>query len=89
MPTVKEAKLGVYWVLSHTIRHAPGGVGGKIKMATVEKHDGKWLANEVLDNQEASQHIEQLETWIGDQARSGGPPEILKPIPEPIAPAGP
>ncbi len=85
MPTVKEAKFGVHWALNHTIKLAPGGVGGPPKIATLEKHDGKWQANEVLDNQETNQHIELFETWIGDRARDGYP-EAPGPIPEPPQP---
>jgi hypothetical protein len=37
MPTVDQARFGVYWVLDHTIKLAPGGVGGPIKMSELPK----------------------------------------------------
>jgi hypothetical protein len=39
MPTVEEAKLGVYWVLDHTLKLAPGKVGPPIRLATSCKTD--------------------------------------------------
>jgi hypothetical protein len=47
MPTADDGKFGVYRVLDHTIKHAPGHVGYPICLATLTKNkDGKWIAKE-------------------------------------------
>jgi hypothetical protein len=65
MPTVKDAMFGVYWVLDHTIKLAPGGVGGAIKLAILHKPAAAWIAEEIQDQQEPAMFIEQLEAHIG------------------------
>ncbi len=69
MPTVDDGKFGVYWVLEHTIRLAPGGVGGPIKLATLRKIDGQWKAEGFEDTQEQSQYISELEAYVAKFAR--------------------
>lgn len=69
VPTVDEAKFGVYWALEHTIKHAPGGVGHPIKLAALRSQDGKWVASEIVDTQEAAQYVNELEAKIGEFAR--------------------
>src|SRR5262245_7311432 len=51
-PTVDVARFGVYWVLDHTIKLAPGKVGPPIRLATLSKIDGAWIAKEE-DTQQA------------------------------------
>lgn len=64
-PTVRMAKVGVYWVLDHTIQYAPGGVGKPIKLAVLEKTDGvNWQASVLDDTQEQAQYIKELEEKI-------------------------
>jgi predicted proteasome-type protease len=70
MPTVEQARFGVYWVLDHTIKLAPGGVGGPIKLASLIKKDDNWVVEEMQDMQEAAQYINELESHIGDFALS-------------------
>jgi Proteasome subunit len=53
-PSVEDAKLGVYWTLAHTIKLAPGGVGEPIKIATLRERNGRWVAEELQNTQEAS-----------------------------------
>jgi hypothetical protein len=65
MPTVDQARFGVYWVLDHTIKLAPGGVGGPIKMSELRKTNGTWCASELPDTQEPAQYISELEEHIG------------------------
>lgn len=67
-PTVDQAKFGVYWALAHTIQHAPGGVGEPIHLAELRKHEGKWVAREIEDTQEAGQYVTHLEAHIADFA---------------------
>ncbi len=63
-PSVEMAKIGVYWVLSHTIQYAPGGVGHPIKLGVL-RHDGKNWLNEILDDtQEQEQFIKDIESRI-------------------------
>jgi hypothetical protein len=69
MPTVEEAKLGVYWVLDHTLKLAPGKVGPPIRLATIKMTEGKWTAAE-QDTQEFAQYVEELENHIGKFIRA-------------------
>lgn len=69
MPDVENAKFGVYWVLDHTIKYAPGGIGAPIKLAVLRRVDGNWKAEELQDTQEAAEYIDELETHIAGFAR--------------------
>jgi hypothetical protein len=59
--------LGLYWVLSHTIQYAPGGVGMPIKIAVLKKEKGEWIARsfEGDELQESEQHVYEIERRIG------------------------
>ena len=74
-PDVKTAMFGVLWTLEHTIKYAPGGVGGAAKLAVLQKVKGQWNARllEEVELQEQSQHIQQIEARI-----SKYPSELLK-----------
>ena len=67
MPDVDRGKFGVYWVLAHTIKLAPGKVGPPIRLATLRQVDGTWVARE-QDTQETAQYIDELERHIGQFA---------------------
>jgi hypothetical protein len=84
MPTVDDGKLGVHWVLDHTIKLAPGKVGPPIRLATLRKLGEQWVAKE-QDTQESAQYISELEGYIGKFMTA--PIETAKPepIPEPAA----
>jgi hypothetical protein len=69
IPTVDQAKFGVYWTLSHTIRFAAGGVGGPIRMAALRKVGTSWSAVKIDDDQEAEQFITDIETHIAEFPR--------------------
>jgi hypothetical protein len=84
MPTVDEAKFGVYWVLDHTIKLAPGKVGPPIRLATLRKVGGAWGASE-QDTQELAQYVVDLENHIGEFIRS--PIEAAKVTPPPQPPS--
>ena len=83
MPTVDEAKFGVYWVLDHTIKLAPGKVGPPIRLATLREVERKWLAAE-QDTQEFAQYVEEIERHIGKFIRA--PVEEATANPPPVAP---
>jgi hypothetical protein len=59
-PNVQIGAFGMYWVLSHTIQYAPGGVGKPIKIAILKKEKGEWVARSVEGDelQEPEQHVE-------------------------------
>lgn len=82
-PTVEDGKFGVFWVLDHTIKHAPGQVGYPICLASLTQVDGRWVAKEE-DTQEASQYVKELEEYIGhfegQQPIESAPAE---PVPKP------
>lgn len=89
MPTVDDGKFGVYWVLDHTIRLAPGGVGGPVKLATLRKSDGKWIAQEFEDTQEQAEYISELEAHVAKFARKTieDAPATTPPTPPPASQA--
>jgi hypothetical protein len=66
-PDVQLGAFGLYWVLSHTIQFAPGGVGKPIKIAILKKEKGDWIARSVEgdDLQEPEQHVAEIEKLIG------------------------
>jgi hypothetical protein len=68
LPTIEMGPLGVYWTLDHTIKCAAGGIGGKIRIATLGKRDKQWIASEMLETGESAQFINEIETNISDQA---------------------
>jgi hypothetical protein len=82
MPNVDQGKFGVYWVLSHTIKLAPGKVGLPICLATLTKVNNAWVAKE-QDTQEAGQYINELEDYIGRFTQPPIEEEIAEPIPKP------
>lgn len=86
LPTVEDAKFGVYWVLEHTIKLAPGGVGRPIRMASLSQVNGKWVAAKLESDAGAAEYIAELEDYIGkfpqskiDSASASTPP--LPPLP--------
>jgi hypothetical protein len=68
IPDVQSAIFGVHWALAHTIRSAPGGVGGPIVIATLTKQKKGWcaelLSDEVLGEQ--AQHMAAIEDLIAN-----------------------
>jgi hypothetical protein len=82
MPTVDTGKFGVYWVLDHTIKLAPGGIGGPIKMAILRKANGAWSTQELEDTQEPAQYINELEKHIARFAHTGIEHAVAAPLPE-------
>ena len=86
MPTVDEAKFGVYWVLDHTLRLAPGKVGPPIRLFALRDVAGKWVAAE-QDTQEFGQYVQELEDHIGKFIRA--PIEEATTTPVPQAPTAP
>ena len=83
MPAVDEGKFGVYWVLAHTIKLAPGRVGLPICLATLKQISGKWVAKE-QDTQEAAQYVQELEDYVGRFAQPPIDEEVAEPVPKPI-----
>jgi hypothetical protein len=63
---------GLYWVLSHTIQYAPGGVGKPIKIAVLKKRKGEWVAQSVEGDelQEPEQHVVEIEKLIAGYPKS-------------------
>jgi hypothetical protein len=82
MPTVDQAKFGVYWVLDHTIKLAPGMVGPPIRLASLRKVNDAWIAKEE-DTQEAAQYVIELEAHIGGFARAPIDQAEAEPVPKP------
>ncbi len=83
MPSVEDGKYGVYWVLSHTIRLAPGGIGGPIKLAVLRKVGKEWVAEELEDPPELAEYISELETHIWNFGRAPIEEAEPEPIPQP------
>jgi hypothetical protein len=87
-PDVQLGDFGLYWVLSHTIQYAPGGVGKPIKIAILKKEKGNWVARSVEGDelQEPEQHVAEIEKLIGrypkavveGETKATPPPHLLK-----------
>jgi hypothetical protein len=86
MPTVADAKFGVFWALQHAISLAPGGVGGPIVIATLQKINNVWVAVQTDENQELEQYIADLEGHIGAFARKSIQEAPAAPVPVPDKP---
>jgi hypothetical protein len=85
VPTVDEARFGVYWVLDHTIKLAPGKVGPPIRLAALRRINGAWTAKE-QDTQEAAQYVSELEDYIRGFAPQAPIEEAkAEPVPKPEA----
>lgn len=84
MPTVAEAKFGVFWALKHAITLAPGGVGDPIIIAALQQNNRAWVAAEMTENQELEQYISDLENHIGAFAQKAilETPAIPIPVPD-------
>lgn len=83
MPDVDHGKFGVYWVLAHTIKLAPGQLGPPICLATLRQPKGVWVAEE-QDTQESAQYIDELEKHIGGFApRATIEEATVEPVPQP------
>lgn len=48
-PTVREAVFLAYWVVSHVIEAGPGGVGGPVRIATIEESETGLNARELSE----------------------------------------
>lgn len=90
-PPVAEAIFAVTWTLQHAIEVNPGGVGGPLRIAVLEK-DGKGeMAGRVLDKKELEQHEQAVTDAIKhlrEFRKRHQPPEVaLLPTP-PSGPGG-
>jgi hypothetical protein len=81
VPSVSDAVFVVTWTLQHAIDLNTGGVNGPIRMAVLEKHDGKYSARhlDVMELEEHQQHIN--DTYAGlfklrNERRSAAADEI-------------
>jgi hypothetical protein len=85
LPDVRLGRFGLYWVLLHTLKYAPGMVGHPIRLATLTKKGENWAALMAEDNQEAEQFITSIEDRIGTSVfgPEDQPPATLPPAPKP------
>ena len=86
LPSVQDATFAVTWSLDHAIQVNPGGINGPVRIAVMEKYDGRYRARLLKgeDLEEHRQNIEQakerLRTFSASQrADSPDTPEIPKP----------
>lgn len=84
-PDVKTAAFGVFWVLTHAIKYAPGGLGLPIKLATLKKEKGDWIARSMEGDelQECAQHVSEIEKRIGSYPREIIEGALATPPPKP------
>ena len=84
-PNVQMGAFGVYWVLSHTIKFAPGGVGEPIKIAVLKKEGKDWVARSVEGDelQEPEQHVTEIEKLIAAYPIAIIEKANSQPLPEP------
>jgi hypothetical protein len=85
-PDDRMGSFGLYWVLSHTIQYAPGGVGRPIKIAVLKRGKGDWTARSVEgdDLQEPEQHVAEIERLIAEYPKASV--EATRATPPPIPP---
>jgi hypothetical protein len=86
-PNVQMGAFGLYWVLSHTIQYAPGGVGKPIKIAILKKEKGEWFARSMEGDelQEPEQHVAEVEKMIAEYPKAvveGAKPPPLPTLPK-------
>jgi 20S proteasome alpha/beta subunit len=88
MPTVEQATLGVIWCLDHTIQLHPGGVGGNVQVAVLEKDGNTWKAHE-LSNADCAEHRQNLAVAEGllKDWHAGKLPAAAPAVPAPPVPA--
>jgi len=86
-PDVQLGAFGLYWVLSHTIQYAPGGVGKPIKIAILKREKGSWVARSVEGDelQEPEQHVAEIEKLIAGYPKAvvDGETKVTPPPPPP------
>ncbi len=68
-PDVNLAKMGVYWVLDHTIKYAPGGVGEPIILGVIRRSGSEWKTEIAADTQEQAQFIAELEANLSPREK--------------------
>jgi hypothetical protein len=88
LPTVQDATFAVTWALDHAVKVNPGGINEPIRIAVLEKHDGKFRARILAeaDLEEHYQNIEQAKEGLrrfsaSQRADAPGTPDIPKPTP--------
>jgi hypothetical protein len=59
-PTVQDATFAVTWTLDHAIDVNAGGINGPVRIAVLEKSDGKVQAR-MLDDTELAEHRQNIE----------------------------
>jgi hypothetical protein len=63
-PLVYDAVFAVTWVLQHAIEVNPGGVNGPMRIAVLEKYQGRWRAR-FLSEDELLEHKQNVEAAYG------------------------
>jgi hypothetical protein len=85
-PAVQDATFAVTWTLDHAVQVNPGGINNPVRIAVLEKHDGKFRARLLADEdlEEHRQNIEQAKDGLrkfsaSQRADAPGTPEVPKP----------
>lgn len=83
-PTLAEGKLVATWAIDHVRRTNPGGVGGRIQLATLA-HDGKKIAATILPPSEVAEHEQRVgsaeQALVAELRGSTAPAPTLPPEP--------
>jgi len=59
-PTLAEGRLAATWTIDHVRLTNPGGVGGKIQLATLSGNPGKPPTISLFSEQDVQEHLEQI-----------------------------
>jgi len=58
-PTVQDATFAVTWALDHAVKINPGGINGPVRIAVLEKREGKFRAR-LLDDDDLDEHRQNI-----------------------------
>jgi len=81
-PTLAEGRLVATWTIDHVRLTNPGGVGGKIQLATFSKGSGGLPLISMLAEQDVQEHLEQTRAAEQALVRELRPPTDAKDIHE-------
>lgn len=59
-PTLAEGRLVVVWTIDHARLTNPGGVGGRIQLATLAPREGKPPSVTILSEDDVQEHLQQI-----------------------------
>ncbi len=86
LPTVQDATFATTWTLDHAVQVNPGGINGPVRIAVLEKKEGKFRAR-LLDDDALEEHRQNIgqakdrlrNLSVSQRADAPGTPDVPKP----------